>query len=748
MQVDFPDGDRPTKKMRVDDPPRSPGASSDVVDDEDDIYGEPTASLPLPSNPQKPPAGEPVAFPSQLVQAPSVLPGLGRLHTQEHIPVAVSGHSPVAVGGTAGPSSPPDVAGTEASEKHDGIATGGSQDMQVPSSNNARAELHQASEESSQPTPIATSTADSLRESGNAQSSPGISQDNGQEIEAHEGSSVPPLHNDSMKYGSTQQLNGVDGGNMQVAGEPKAADSRDQPMTTIHEQEVVADGADMTNGDIHKPAIVSTRDDPPPDPTLAADLALLNKATGVKDNHKAEFQFDSSDAASSDSSDSSDSDSSDSAGVESDDDDYPLLGPEEQARMLMAEGGGSDDEGPQRRLGVKSGPKTANEVKDANLEKPDVTVTPEMEILELGTAQSIVENYLLIRGTTSGETQVLESGSVLCLPDRTVIGAVAEPLGRVDTPMYSVAFTSAEDIAGSGVTIGCKIFYVRQHSSYVFTQPLKNMKYTDASNLHDEDVDDDEMEFSDDEAEAAYKRSKKQEKLAKKGITPGNGSKKFGPPTHPGSASSTYPETPIQYDDEEAESMYTPLSRPGHNELPPKPVASVGQASQRGNHRGRGERGRGDRGRAQRGRERGRGGRGSHQTARAALPPQEAIAPPQAYAGKAEYRMSPYSAPQYPQPSNYWSPPPPPPPPPAPVSPNPAFNPPPGSFVNPAFFQRQQQGVPFPPAQHYGSQHYGAQQQQHYGVPPNFGQQQSFQYPRGQHPGGGFGSNQSRQWDG
>ncbi|EMC95654.1 hypothetical protein BAUCODRAFT_54261, partial [Baudoinia panamericana UAMH 10762] len=86
-----------------------------------------------------------------------------------------------------------------------------------------------------------------------------------------------------------------------------------------------------------------------------------------------------------------------------------------------------------------------NEVKEVVVPKPDVAITDETKITELGTVQRSVENHLLIKGSTPGEYQVLESGSVLCNDKREVIGVVAETLGRVQEPMYSVAFTNQQE---------------------------------------------------------------------------------------------------------------------------------------------------------------------------------------------------------------------------------------------------------------------------------------------------------------
>lgn len=55
-----------------------------------------------------------------------------------------------------------------------------------------------------------------------------------------------------------------------------------------------------------------------------------------------------------------------------------------------------------------------------------------------------------------------------------------------------------------------KIYHVPARSTYVFLNRIKHLKGSDASNVHDEEPDDDELEFSDDEAEAAHKSALKQ----------------------------------------------------------------------------------------------------------------------------------------------------------------------------------------------------------------------------------------------
>lgn len=382
----------------------------------------------------------------------------------------------------------------------------------------------------------------------------------------------------------------------------------------------------------------------PADPQVASEIAPPQDEGAAEEEHP-EWEVDSSpiESSSDDSSDDSSSEDSDEEGENS----YKLLSPEEQARILMQGDGGSDDEDGGNKGGKGSGAqlRTKNEIPEEVIPKPDVTITPEMRIEELGAVEAVVENILLIKAKISGEYRVLESGSVLCLADRSVIGAVAETLGRVQQPLYSVRFTNAVEVAEAGLELGTKVFYSEKHSTYVFTQALKAYKGSDASNMHDEEVGDEEIEFSDDEAELEHKRRLKQKKVEKRGgkMQQGGGPSRGAHPLRQGQTASK-DGAGLSYDDAEDDGPYRPLARPsgyggavGRGEAPQE--APYSGAADRGNPhnrnseqfrgrgdrdrgRGRGDRGRGDRGRGDRGRGRGgfqdhRGDSGGH-----SLPPQ------------------------------------------------------------------------------------------------------------------------------
>ncbi|KAM0463076.1 hypothetical protein ACHAPV_003202 [Trichoderma viride] len=256
------------------------------------------------------------------------------------------------------------------------------------------------------------------------------------------------------------------------------------------------------------------------------------------------------------SSDSSSSDSSSDDDDDSDNEGYEPLGIEETARILMETEGGSDDEGDRGKSSGSGYVRTKNEVAEEIIPKPEVTITPEMAIEELGVIEHIVENIMLVKAFTPGEYQVLDSGSVLCNSERVVIGVVAETIGKVLQPMYTVMFNSAEEVKELGLEVGAKVFYPVDHASYVFTEPLKNLKGSDASNLHDEEIADEELEFSDDEKEAEYKRSLKQKKKDKWKSSGGKDGKQSHPLRQEMSADGG-----LNYDEED-DGLYTPLARP------------------------------------------------------------------------------------------------------------------------------------------------------------------------------------------
>lgn len=343
----------------------------------------------------------------------------------------------------------------------------------------------------------------------------------------------------------------------------------------------------------------------------------------------AEWEADSSPLESSSDTDTSDLSSSEEDSDVEMDGEYSMLGLEEQARILMQGDGGSDEEGEDRKgAGKADGAqlRTTHEKPEEVIPKPDITLSDE-KIEELGTVEGIVESTVLVKAKVSGEYQVLEAGSLLCLKDRSVVGVVAELFGRVEQPMYTIRFTNDAAIQEAGLSApGTAVYYVAPpHSTFVFTQPLKSVKGSDASNFHDEEVGDDEMDFSDDEAEAEHKRRLKLKRQGRRDDRGGRTSYQADSRrpsvshAHDGSANgSAYGSGVMEMNYDDVDEGYTPLTRPSNlhmmaqGQAPPDGRHFQSTPNSRGHERGRGRgRGRGhgfDRGR-------GRGGRPNGQNA-------------------------------------------------------------------------------------------------------------------------------------
>ncbi|CAK7229473.1 hypothetical protein SBRCBS47491_007259 [Sporothrix bragantina] len=300
-----------------------------------------------------------------------------------------------------------------------------------------------------------------------------------------------------------------------------------------------------------------------------------------------DWEVDSSpyESSSSDSDSSDDSDDDDEAGADAD-----MLGVQETVRMLMesAMQDSDDDEDGGNRGGGNI--RSKNEEPETAPPKPEIEIGADDEIVLLGPILHIVENSAVIQGNTDGAYRVLDHGSVLCKADRTVVGVVADVIGNVRSPMYVLRFAQSSDLLKDGLAQGQDLFYPTKHAQFVFTEELRNIKGSDASNLHDEEVGADEAEFSDDEKEAAYKRELKARRRgggAAGGNNDRNGAQGVGGKRaqnnkgHPlRNEASNNGNDGLRYDDDDDDGPYKPLTRPanfgqGASSLPPVPPPSV-----------------------------------------------------------------------------------------------------------------------------------------------------------------------------
>lgn len=250
----------------------------------------------------------------------------------------------------------------------------------------------------------------------------------------------------------------------------------------------------------------------------------------------------SSDSDSDSDSDSSSSSSSNYSGSE--------LNDEEFATKVMQVGEGksdydSEEEGPRDKTGTAaSGPATKNELSKDKACKLfgklpfDVVPTELMGTIEpLGKVYGNVEevlviaqfeqkdrdarnaNRLFLHGYNERNSTVLDAGSLVCLASGKVLGLVFETFGSILSPLYSVILESASQ--SSSLLKEEAVYYLPSHSSLLRPAELRAQqgKPSDASNVHDEEpneYDADEMEFSDDEEEAEWRRRLKEKRRSNK----------------------------------------------------------------------------------------------------------------------------------------------------------------------------------------------------------------------------------------
>lgn len=176
---------------------------------------------------------------------------------------------------------------------------------------------------------------------------------------------------------------------------------------------------------------------------------------------------------------------------------------------------------------------------------PDPATLPNEPLELVGEIGTILSDTIIIRGGGNGSggpsvgyqtaaerrQAVLDEGSLLLFDDRTPLGYVWETFGPTSLPHYIVRVprrikavpTEPDDVEPGEdtsnevnvnalldkVTLSRPVYSLRSTSKLVFTEALTKLKGSDASNLHDEELSEHEQEFSDDEAEAAFKRSRR-----------------------------------------------------------------------------------------------------------------------------------------------------------------------------------------------------------------------------------------------
>lgn len=168
--------------------------------------------------------------------------------------------------------------------------------------------------------------------------------------------------------------------------------------------------------------------------------------------------------------------------------------------------------------GADDPPRTKNEIIDFQVPSlpVDYTIEDQTKIQLVGYLSGVVEKNVLIKSLSSAEERVLSEGTVFCLEDRTPIGLLFEVFGKLQAPIYSIKYNTVEEALKWVDKKGENVYFVVPTAEYLSTFMIRKMKGTDASNFNDEEIPEDEQEFSDDEKEAAAKKNKKRKKKSAK----------------------------------------------------------------------------------------------------------------------------------------------------------------------------------------------------------------------------------------
>lgn len=148
-------------------------------------------------------------------------------------------------------------------------------------------------------------------------------------------------------------------------------------------------------------------------------------------------------------------------------------------------------------------------------------------LVKIGNIDSIVEERVIIKPV---EKIILDIDNFLMTKDRLILGVLDDVFGAIEKPWYSVlndAYIKAKFKADE-ILIGDPVFAAGPEMKILYQDRidfLKSRKGCDASNKFDEEIYDqmntEEVAFSDDEEEESYHSRVKHGQLGKRGGKPG-----------------------------------------------------------------------------------------------------------------------------------------------------------------------------------------------------------------------------------
>nr|CAD1839290.1 unnamed protein product [Ananas comosus var. bracteatus] len=141
--------------------------------------------------------------------------------------------------------------------------------------------------------------------------------------------------------------------------------------------------------------------------------------------------------------------------------------------------------------------------------KIEVHLEPHHQTLPVGVISSMLGDRVIVEGLEKHNP--LNEGSILWISEsRKALGLVDEIFGPVKNPYYVVRYNSDKELP-AGISAGTPVSFVPEFANHILNEKELYKKGYDASGENDEELND-EVEFSDDEKEAEYRKSLRQAK--------------------------------------------------------------------------------------------------------------------------------------------------------------------------------------------------------------------------------------------
>ena len=148
-------------------------------------------------------------------------------------------------------------------------------------------------------------------------------------------------------------------------------------------------------------------------------------------------------------------------------------------------------------------------------------ISNEDKFEECGSIKNIVENKILMESINNNLSKILNLDNILFLSNKQYIGFIDDVIGQIDNPIYVIKIYPKliEEKILEKIKINDKLYYCSNKINVINAIELKNKnKGCDASNAFDEEVSENEKDYSDDEEEVNAKIKRKNKKNKKKKI--------------------------------------------------------------------------------------------------------------------------------------------------------------------------------------------------------------------------------------